>query len=459
MNRSSREIAFTEEYFFWRTQLNHYSNYRVIVEYSEKLTIDKVYNAITNMMYKYSTLAADVRLNKSTKLEYDVGFADHVQLKDVVEFINNEKFNNIETIMNFYQHEAFKFGSNKPLWKLKIINSKYAVFFNDHIFFDGTSGKNFHIEFSKQLKNPLFSQNNTLDSTVFDKSMVDFDEYQITPKPTDIINFNAPLGYTILRLITEFAPRSITNFFKYWFSQNPYAKVLTYNSVSMKSLKLIPEENNECRNLHLTSDKVNSLIKISRSYNVKLTSLIITLAHLSMAQYISYTGDDVKTNIPVNLRPLIDLEKAKQLCSNFSPLFGLYVGVISLELPCITKICPDGKLNWDLVKYINEKIHNNIDKSAYDFGLLRLVNTKRFIIDKYAKNDKSTLEISNLGVLPDNDNMIQAWFDQPSEIFSINMISTTKGSNLVLRSANTDFVDGFRETIEILIDELIKENA
>lgn len=450
-HRDHRLISYVEQYFFWRTQLKHYSNYRILVEHKNEITPGNLYHALAIMVYKYSALTMDVVISDN-KLGHSFVFADKVKFGDVVEFIDDEKYDGIDApllILDEYQSEVFIYGTNKPLWRCKVINKKYLLFYCDHLLFDGTSGKNFHSEVEKEMSNLELKETIrpiTKDSLLFDLSMTDPEEYQLIPSPTNLIDYNSSWRYIIYKVCVELLPAKISNLIKYYFGRNPYRKNLCYQSLDFKSIKSSMENINKCVSISLGSTDLETLITKCRTKNAKLTSLLIVLAHDSSRKILNRLGErykykDTSTSVPINIRRFINLEKGKKLSTNYSTLFGLYMGHLEIDLPAIAKF---EKLDWNLVKYLNDYIHDNIDESPLDLGLLRFVNPKAFIVEHYKQERKYTLEVSNLGQFTfENSNIINAWFDQPSQIFSVNLISTQSSTNLVLRTANTEWVSEY----------------
>lgn len=458
-----RDLSYVEEFFFWRTHLGHYTNYRILGEYDvESVTANSLSYALSTMLNKFSALTMNL---KPVTIESPTGFGYHlvdkVFLSDVVDFIElSEETCNPEFILNNFTHERFYYGNNKPLWKLKVFNYKYILFYCDHLLYDGTSGKNFHIELSKSLldfQTVRSEESCDLNSVVFDKSTIDFGKYQVIPDPTKVINYTPPVLTTIYELIMALAPKPIRRFLYYWTSGNPYVKQMSLNNLSYKECKLFPDETSTVKIIHLESAKVKSLIKIARDHDVKLSSLLIILANLSFSQFIKNEGQDSKYSIPVDIRFKVDDKKGGELCPNFSKLFGLYVGCVVIEMPEISKLCPDGKLDWDIVKYVNDQIHDNREASAYVVSLLRFVNRKKFLQEKVEEKDLATFELSNLGVVDNNKTLSQLWFDQPPELFSCNVISTkTGGINLTLRCVNEQWVNAYFETMKNYIDSMLE---
>lgn len=459
MFSDKRELVLPEKFFFWRTKLGFFSGFRVLSEHSIKLTPALVYHAVSLLCYKYSVFVTDVFPIENTEFGYGLGLVDEVKFSDVVEFINDETLTP-NKILDNYINTKFKYSNNKPLWKLTIINEKYALFFCDHVLFDGTSGKNFHTEFAKIIGQgipPIAAQFfKGLDSVVFQKFEIDPKEYLVLPSPTDLIKYEGTRLSLIYRLILALAPKSISNWIKYLFDGHKYAKILSYDTLSYRECALIPEKASSSRIVHLNKDKLDSLLKVCKLNDVKLTALLITISHISLGKFIGEQGRDSNIVIPVDIRFLIDEKKAYNLNPNFTSTFGNYVGSVNVNLPSSKKICINDKINWETVKFVNETIHEGLPNAATAWELLKFTDIKQYVFERYSDYNQCTFEISNIGKISDNIPSIKhAWFDQKSQIFAMNSISTKEGCNLVLRCCNEEWIDGFASKIENIIDELI----
>ncbi|CAI8491743.1 hypothetical protein CAS74_004823 [Pichia kudriavzevii] len=462
MSQIDRPLSYTEELFFWRTKLKGYSNFRVAGEYSVDLNPQNVFQALKTMLYQYSPLTTGIVPDKTQKLGYRVSLLSRVMFSDVVEFVEDESLNtNISKILDRYHTMYFNFDDCTPLWKLKIINEKYVLVFFDHTFFDGTSGKNFHIEFSNALAEQKTTESGPsegMDTVLFDRSLTDPEKYQIFPPPKDIIDYNGSIITQLKSVFEAVAPKPITNWLKYWFGGNPYAGQMTYHPILGKDIRLFPNDKDSSpRNVFLNAEDVNKLIQLTRAHNVKMTSLVVLLAHLSISNFIVDSRDSL-TSVPVNVRSEIDIEKAERLCPTFSDKFGIYMSGLDIELPAILKVCPEREINWDVVEYIHARIHKKSKSSKYRFGPLQYADTKKFLVENIEKREKYTLEVSNVGMVSScSPNLLYLWFDQPPESFGVNMASTVNGANFTLRTYNSSHIDEFADGFEKLLRRLLDE--
>lgn len=453
-----RTLDVLEKYYYWRTQLKYYSNCRIVAEYNVVLSEETVFTALEQMLRSFPQLCTKISSNG-----FKAQLNENICFGDVVEFIEDDRLNDSEVLLNKFHNNAFNLNEDSVLWRLKIVNKKVVVFYYDHILYDGGSGKNFHEEFAKALATPdgkSILKYKDMNSLVFQLSYLDSLKYSIMPSPFQVINYSPRWCTLIYAIFQDLAPQFVTKFIRFWFEKQPYANLLTYRNFSFDSSGLkCNTGNNRCKIINIPSSELKLLLKLCKDHNVKLTSLIVIIGQMSMGAVLK-TTDDLKTSVPVDIRKFIDLDKGKEISPMFSDVFGIYMSAVEIELPALSKFCPNDQVDWDLVDYVHGKIHQQIPYSPELVGLLKYVDPKKFIIDKIKKQNKSNLEVSNLGVISNKQypQILNAWFDQPPEMFSVNVISSNAGANLVLRTSDDSVLDsfhsGFLRVINILLSSL-----
>ncbi|KAG0688456.1 hypothetical protein C6P40_000974 [Pichia californica] len=470
MNTKTRDFTPFEKYYFWRNKLNMYSNFRVAVEYSEELNIESIFYSLSSMVSQHSSLSMNAYPKDTLSFfhfQYKLGLMQSYKLSDVLEVIDDDNLS-IEDIFNQLQNVHFYYGTSKPLWSLILLNKKTLIYYSDHLLFDGSSGLNFHKIFSQSLnqnKNEKEGriQFNGINTELFNIDKIDNDDFQIPPKPTDLIDYSVPFCYLMYVIMLICFPKSLSNIIKYFFIDDAnISKSKTYNTIAL-SKKMIDynDSNSEktkdnCKLVHISQSKLQQLILDCRKYNVKLTSLLVVMSLLSISK-ITGNQKDTMVVIPVNSRSKIDEDKQNKTD------FGLYLGDLNLELPPVQKMCHNGKINWNFVRYINDYIHGSIKNSQRDLGLVSWIDSKIFLQERQKCHENSmigTLLVSNLGNLKDSNNYFEnAYFDQPCKsgvlsLFSMNVISTTKGgAHLSLHSVNKKWLDIFNEGVNQQLSE------
>lgn len=457
-----------------------YSNFRVAVEYTDKLTIESIYNALSHMVLQHSSLSMNAYLKKNPfyfQFPYLLGFMNSYRLSDVLDVINNKNLT-VQDVFNQLENKHFHYGTGKPLWSLILLNSHTLIYYSDHLLFDGSSGLNFHKVFSHALKikpEECISKFHGIDSILFDINKVNSNFY-LTPKPSDLIDYSVPFLYILYVIMIFCLPKSFSNIIKYYFIDGDISKSKTYNTIllsnQMVEYNYIQEYKNDhtekkyddnCKLVHISQFKLQKLIDDCRKYNVKLTSLLVVVSLLSIARITGEKRDTIVV-IPVNSRNKILKEKANDVNEEFKDDFGLYLGDLNLELPPVDKVCSNGQINWDFVKYINDYIHGSLKNSQRDLGLVSWVDSKMFLQHRKSLSENSmigTLLVSNLGNLKDTDNsFVNAYFDQPCKsgvlsLFAMNVISTSNGgANLTLHSVKEVWLDVFSEGVKYQLSQI-----
>lgn len=476
--RRTREFTPFEKYYFWRNKLNMYSNFRVAVEYSKELDSESIFHALSLIISQHASLSINAYTKKSSsffQFPYSLGVMEKYKLSDVLEVINDESIT-VEDVFNDLQDVHFEYGKSKPLWSLILLNKKTLVYYSDHLLFDGSSGLNFHKVFSRAIEVRIKREEFTGDdSLLFDITKID-SQFQLPPKPSDLIDYSVPFFYFMYVLMIVCFPKKLTDFIKYFFIDDAnISRSKTYNTIAL-SRKMIGYDDDDagngdiivrkdvdaknrdlCKLVHISHSKLDQLIADCRKYNVKLTSLLVVMSLLSISK-ITGSERDTMVVIPVNSRPKIDLKRIQQnFCHDIKTDFGLYLGDLNIELPPVERMCNGGKINWNFVKYINDYIHGSIKNSQRDLGLVSWVDAKAFLEARKKRHDNSmigTLLVSNLGNLKDSDNrFLNAYFDQPCRsgvlsLFAMNVVRTTKGgAHLSLRSVNQNWLEIFNEGV------------
>jgi hypothetical protein len=456
MSTNARQFTPFEKYYFWRNKLNMYSNFRVAVEYSEELDVKSIFYALRQMTAQHSSLSMNAYENQNTwwfQFPFYLKFMNSYKLSDVLQVIDNDDLT-VDDLFDELQETHFEYGQEKPLWSLILLNKKTLVYYSDHLLFDGSSGLNFHKVFSQALKeakdNKESDEFSGMDSILFDIKNTDC-QFHITPKPSELIDYSVPIFYLFYVFMMICFPKFLIKLIKYYFiDDGNISRSRTYNMISLsKKMIQLKDNKDKCKLVHISQEKLQQIISDCRKYKVKLTSLLVVVSLLSISK-ITGNEKDTMVVIPVNSRNKIK----KQF--NLKDEFGLYLGDLNLELPPVEKMCYNGEINWNFVKYVNDFIHKNIQNSQRDLGLTSLIDSKIFLEQRKKNNENTmigTLLVSNLGNLKDDDTFENAYFDQPCKssalsLFAMNVISTSKGgAHLTLRSVNQHWLSMFNEGV------------
>lgn len=483
----SRLLAPCEKWYFWRNELGMYSNFRIGCQYSIDLTPDIIFNVINKMVYKYPSLTMNIYDNgldiiheidndnnsnhqdlvyhddNSLKLKFMPSF----KLNDILEIINDENLS-IITLFDSLQFRRFRYGGKDPLWKLILLNKRTLIYFSDHVLFDGTSGSNFHKVFSDELFNLRGKETNEFqdfNSNIFDIKLINRKKYKLSPNPTKLLNYSVPIYYLLYIVMIFYLPKLISNKIQYFIDDGEFSYKKSYNILSSPSKDSIQKDT--CKHLNIGYEKMKKLLDQCKKNKVKLTSLLVIMALISIKS-ITGPNNDTMTIVPVNSR--------FQINEDINDEFGLYLGDVHIEMPALDKLDnshnsgggggggSNNFINWELVKYVNKVIQRNKNDSLKDLGLVSWINPKDFLKqrrDETCNNQMcATLVVSNLGYIKDpNGNIEEVWFDQPCQsatlgLFSLSVIGSNKGINLILRSMKSQWLNTFTYEMDKLINNV-----
>lgn len=225
---------------------------------------------------------------------------------------------------------------------------------------------------------------------------------------------------------------------------------------------MFPDEESISTVMNINPNKAFSLIILSRKHNVKLTALLVVLINLSIIKVIPRAGQDAVISVPFDMRPHLKKSEIEMLGPSFSTLCGLNISAESthpMKLVNVDKVCLNGKVDWDVVKYVNNKIHRNAENGSLAIGLLKFVDGKQY----FKKQNRVSLEHLKFGVVRpeiDNiDNIVNIGFDQPSQVFNDYLINIPKcGLNIVLHCVNNTYRSKLKVGIEEEVEKLLSSN-
>lgn len=482
----TRALAPFEKWYFWRNELGMYSNFRIAAHYKRDLTPELVCQVLARMVARHPSLAMNVY--QGGNIVHDVEednvdcrgpqgpgnvdedlhfrFMPSIKLEHVLEVMDDPNMT-ITTLFDTLQSRRFYYGGSHPLWKVILLNKQTLVYYSDHVLFDGTSGSNFHMVFSKEMaqleresnkcselgepsefvSSPAHcthTQKTKSKRTVFDLNHAP-PSYQLAPNPAKFLDYTVPIHYLLYIVMIFYLPRVFSNAIQYYIDDSQFANKKSYNILAAPRRKPSAASKDTCRHVHIKSETMRKLLAQCKANKVKFTSLLVILALVSIK---SITGpdNDTMTIVPVNSR--------FQLQQSVDTNFGLYLGDVHIELPALDKVMDmSGQINWPLVQYVNRVIQTNKTDSQRDLGLVSWINPRDFLKSRRDDHDPNqmcaTLVVSNLGYVNDpHGNLGDMWFDQPCQsatlgLFSLSVIGSKNGVNLLLRSMKPQWLETF----------------
>lgn len=391
-----------------------YTNFCIAADYGKPLEEGRIRQTLGLICDEYPNLRSNVRSSDSEGSNPELYYIEQVDYSSILRIVDDESLS-MEEVFREIQDVSFKYGDNKPLWKLILLNKTRLFFYSDHLLSDGMSGSNFHEVFKEKYQ--------TLTSTKHD---------QVMPAPDDIIGgYDAPLLSKLYILGESLLP----DYCKQWlhYLLDPY-KDLSYKTMpkaerdSKSDLKI------------LTYGNYKEIIAMCRAHDVKLTSL---LAHLGLLAAGDVTRKhDTFTIIPTNARPLMKP-------TDVDTKFGLFMGHIDFKLPAMDQF------DWETTKRIHRTIHEDYQRCCYDLGMMRFVDPKELLF----KNNKSvngpTLEVSNIG----KSSLDEMWFDQltHSTLFVMSAACGAENLHISVRSLQNKLLEPFCEKVQGQLSKLLQD--
>ena len=380
------------------SRANHgiYTNFCIAAEYNIKLDLDNVTKALKILCLKFPHFSLTVGDEKLYTSEY----IKEYDLLNCIDVITNST---PKKILAKYNNVKFSYSDKTPLWKLVLeLESNTVFFFMDHTYFDGTAGKNFHIEFSKALD--VKPSNDDDDSTIINTQ--------------GLFNYNYPNATKMM----NFKPRDI--------EPKPMEDIA--RPIIDPELMKKPMWNHNSTLFHLSKEQTNKLVNFSRDNGFKLTSLLNSIgskAIISAFPESSTPKSDMKfrSRTAINTRYKVESTPFNDIITTF----GLFISRLSNDTDF--QSIEDGEIiemSKNFQKYLSENKESASEASEY---LETQALKDRSFIDKSLddlkeNNGKPNISfvISNLGMISD-ETIKTVYFDQPmaGAVFAILLISSS----------------------------------
>ena len=305
--------------------------------------------------------------------------------------------NTVEAILKHYNDvPVFSYADkDTPLWKVALLEKTNTLFFvTDHVYFDGTAAKNFHVLFDEaltQIQKPGAGAEHSL--------LVDTSTFDTYPDPTVLMNFDP-------------SPKTASD-------STPDAPTLfPALDVEIAAAKPLPVHNSTI--IHLSAEDSQALVNKARANNTKLTALLYAVAAKSVVPLVdkavlASSGAKLKAMIPINTRPLVTSLPQNSDLLQFGLMFGKYFAIED----------PDTVLESTLEQLsasFQSRLQANIPHAADGYEVFEAEARKNFqlvdesMVSLYERNlsPKTTLAMSNLGVLKSVSGRVgKVYFDQP----------------------------------------------
>lgn len=530
----SRGPNCVEEFFRWRNIYDGYSVFIVCAEFSRKLTKPLLFKSLQNIIYKHPELYSQfydepilttekpktnpvfnytwdsfidylltIPSKHEKKIQSKLKIIDSFQMKDVVEFLTAENVDTNQGLMDYISEnimiKKFEFNNNNPLWKISIINDRYALFSCEHTLYDGNVGINIFKELKEELNknfdaNPITEEENEIkeqdeklmNSQIFNSSNPD-EKIQLPLDFTKVYPyiFKPDCSKLINALIQRYFPNFLKKVLHFLYSR-VYAKIFRsdskYTSRTFGAPMVWQRYENkpktwvdQVKMLNYTPEEVDTLVTICRKNNVKLTSLLVVSCMMGIAPFAD--NKDIILGIPVNLRRYATKEALKgHVLEDPNLVYGDLVGEVPTVFPSV--VFNDGHndssedvdvagridVDWDIVKWMQNHIEQNAENVGANFGMLKYVDVEENMKSGIRKPKTISQKLSNLGIIKNKDEesfrIVDMIFHQQTGMYGgyhgCNVISTDVGGMNISITEVPGNVKGF-EAYWSIFDQTVRK--
>lgn len=423
-----RKLSPVERFMMYRLQQGLYTCFSVAGKFDRKYLSPKLLKSlVSDLCSKWSQLVLQVYGDYQHEILRPL---DKIKFSDLVEYRDDIK--SVVELREVTNNLILEYGVDKPLWKIIVVGD-ILCFAVEHVLYDGTSGK-FLLDYAGEFFDSLgdieyadFQNEDHANDIIFDLSKVE--NFNINGTPADLQkehffppetpasnNASEPLKCSLPAMLDK--------------EVNCYDHYSYYYNVS--------------------AENVSKLINISRSSNVKLTSLLHTICSTALinSDILEDKNDEVFTSmIPINTRQFIS-DKNQEY--PFGMFFGKYFRIqssdshpkIDLDSDLTMEKLEENKF-WEQCQNFHNDLHKAVPEALYGFGEAHLacekndeapLNGIKGLKSRYAV--PSTVFVSsNLGLVKPKS-CKQVWFDQPmvDGAFACHVISCQNGMCLTFNA-------------------------
>lgn len=399
-----------------------------------------------------------------------------------------EKLNErLSSLFNELHQIKFKYSDGKHLWKIVVISSSWLFFICDH-YIDGNSAC-FCVEDLVTIMDSKLGGEDGEHIGIFEET-IPFtsnlhSQYKIVTK--------ASVGLIVSTIFSLLTPEALRAFFqsiKVWFKSVFGAKFGKYGLTVKDEMKLDFLKNSSgladrsdaktrfemIKNvITLGPEQLDAIQHVLKAHNstvppeskITFTGFVTYLSFKAISKIMKDKITNKKQKkgfsitLPVNLRPFMTSGRGRRQShteADRAMLHGLGGYIAAVKVPFgdnknFNLDNEDGKINWELVEYVQSKLgRENIEFEATKVGLLELVKPEDFVKDSMSGEKKDILEISNLGLREGKDlshvKVEEMIFSQPDNrlgtVLNVDVIGI-RGANVVnvVVGVDKDYSDFF----------------
>ncbi|KAG6869214.1 hypothetical protein C0993_009077 [Termitomyces sp. T159_Od127] len=314
-----------------------------------------IYDALAKVIEAHTALG--VRLKDPAK---DPVFErlKEVDLSEVVEFSDNH---NLEATIEIELLRKFDVTSNRPLWRVVILDDGTVCFAWHHGIGDGKSGLAFHRALLSSLQ---------VNESRGGSSVVIPPKNGLVPPIETLVDLSPSWPKIVSTLFGLFAPVSWTRAAHSWTGSQVPTDITFQNNVRL---------------LELSPSIVSTLLNICRSHKATITSTFYALAVSVISDLVmpdQYTT--ISSLVPISLRGLSGTS-SDVMCNHVSSLHSH------------AKVNPT--FSWEYAHQYAAELRSHVKKSVEEIGMLPYLNGKydEFFQGMLGRKRNGGFELSNVG--------------------------------------------------------------
>lgn len=450
----SRELDTIEKFNICRNCNDVYSNFALTGHYNFPITKELLSQGLKTLIEEFPVFQNAVKRFGGDDIKDGYGNYRIVKLEeilfDTVVTIIDRPF--AESELEYINEIKCEPNADKPTWRVLLFSNNYLTFLNDHLLFDGESGKNFHSELCR-----IFSN---LKDAKFVNKLYTFDDSEVTLPTTKKYDLYRYSYWDLFKyLIWDLLPKVVKELYNQTFMEN-YPNIYQYPRFTSQHKKTYKSN---LRLIKIEKEQMPELLKVLKFNNVTITAFLnvffnYCLQNTILAKHSSQLLSTVSC-IPIS---------GRRYYSQTDDLkFGYMVTSVDLYSEPITKM----DSNWfPIMRSINSQLEKEI-KSRDRFriyGFLDNLNIYDFVKPKEQANASLLFEISNLGfanIHNDEWKVDDLFFTQTTGVsspFVFSVASTINGTNINLGYLDEykDYpIDEFIEFFNSHLDVFIGNNA
>lgn len=471
----SREPGFFERQYICRNVNRYYTNFNLVVKLNGEVTKPLLSHALKRMIdnhpwflhnfYRIGSLKDD-EINNGRNFE--VKIVNVIRFEDVVEFkdIDGEMDANILEEVNLVTCPMNE--PELPLWRIRVYESKnhgqFICLCCDHSLFDAVAG----LEFQKELVQTLEACEDEVSGTLKTLKVL-FDKKDIDPGHPDIEDarekmldlFQVPYSATLKSYLNNIPFwKSASSYLSNYFTTNNRVDlnknlIFRYNPTTANDIKA------KYKILSFTTEELKNMLEFCKQKEITLTPYINILALQCLQETVFEEVKDDETEafsttslVAVNGRRYYDLP-------NF--LYGALAGSLGLTFGPMPA-AQNKILTTDYMLEASYKLKKCVEtrECFAERGLLKDLDYWKYFSSKLGTGGKSSLVVSNLGVVKDKPNskwkIEDLWFGLNTGImyqFVVNITSTERSGLKVVFCYTPDFDDLINDEGTKVIDNFI----